>query len=240
MSTGLLSSGVLATEEGQRFLQICESLIDRGLWGLYHRHEDEGDLAGCTAYRKGLQKVAGWDESIIRDDVRSTKRHHPDFADLFQRMFKRFYVERHPDRADAVPNAKIEVWLRSFYVSAAGSQRIRSGVFFRKADDVVTRRMQAADSMRSAFFEYLMNADAEREIYPEDSISMVGEAKMPAAPPQPPQPPPPASPQASPPPVTLQPSAVSYAASERSAAKAKAEPEVRRQTSMESIFSRHE
>lgn len=245
MSTGLLAAGVLATEEGQRFLQIAEQLIDRGFWGLYHRHvedgDDKGDLTMCEKYRKGLQRVPEWSEDILKDDLKSTVKNNSDFLDLVQRMYRRFYLERYPD-AEAVPKMRPEDWLRSFYVSAASSTRLRSGVFFRNVDDTEKRRLQAADSMRSAFFEMLQlqpsahAPEAHEIIYPEDSVSQIG-GRVEERPPsvvlakstasvqtmmsQPPKP----AQASAPPPVAAAPSMP---------------PEAKRQSSMESIFQRHD
>lgn len=246
MSTGLLAAGVLATEEGQRFLQIAEQLIDRGFWGLYHRHaedgDDKGDLTMCQRYRKGLQRVSEWSEDILKDDLKSTVKNNSDFLDLLQRMYRRFYIERYPD-AEEVPKIRPEDWLRSFYVSAASSTRLRSGVFFRHVDDTEKRRLQAADSMRSAFFEMLQlqpsthsgAAPEAAEIYPDDSVSQIG-GRAEERPPsvvlarstasvqtvmsQTPKPA-----QALPPPVAAAPSMP---------------PDAKRQSSMESIFQRHD
>lgn len=221
MSTGLLSSGVLATEEGQRFLQITESLIDRAFWGLYHRYEGEEDLAGCRQYRVGLERVPKWGDDIIVDDIRSTSKANPDFDDLFQRMFRRFHDERHPQRPSFRGKIEPIAWLRAFYLSAAASPRVRSGSYFRNAEDVVARRIQAADCMRSAFFTVLMSTDQEVEISPDDSVSQVGgEARAP-----------------NPPSVALQPSGSSRVSAHRKEEKL---PEVARQTSIDSIFQRHE
>jgi hypothetical protein len=247
MSTGLLAAGVLATEEGQRFLQIAEQLIDRGFWGLYHRHvedgDDKGDLTMCQNYRRGLQRVPDWSEDILKDDLKSTLKNNPDFLDLLQRMYRRFHLERYPDAGAAVPKMHAEDWLRSFYVSAASSTRLRSGAFFRNADDTEKRRLQAADSMRSAFFGMLQlqpsthsgAAPEEKEIYPDDSVSQIGgraEERPPSVvlakstasvqsmmsqTPKPAQAPPPA--------VAAAPSMP---------------PEAKRQSSMESIFQRHD
>ena len=226
MSTGLLSSGVLATEEGQRFLQIAECLIDRAFWGLYHRFEAEEDLAGCRQYRVGLERVPKWGDDIIVDDIRSTSKANPDFADLFQRMFRRFYEERHPHQPSFRGKVEPIAWLRAFYLNAASSPRVRSGSYFRNAEDIVSRRIQAADCMRSAFFAVLMTADQEVEITPDDSVSQVGGGRGEA----------PAHP---PPQVMLQPSGTSRV-SASAQRKEEKPPEVSRQASIDSIFQRHE
>ena len=244
MSTGLLAAGVLGTEEGQRFLQIAEQLVDRGFWGLYHRHtedgDEKGDLTMCQNYRKGLQRVPDWSEDILKDDLKSTLKNNPDFLDLLQRMYRRFYLERYPD-AEAVPKMRAEDWLRSFYISAASSPRLRSGAFFRNADDTEKRRLQAADSMRSAFFGMLQlsthsAAAAEaQEIYPDDSVSQIGGRA-----------------EERPPSVVLAKSTASVQTMMSQTPKPAAAPlppvaaapsmppEAKRQSSMESIFQRHD
>ena len=144
MSTGLLAAGVLGTEEGQRFLQIAEQLTDRGFWGLYHRHaedgDEKGDLTMCQNYRKGLQRVPDWSEDILKDDLKSTLKNNPDFLICFRECTAVFTLERYPD-AEAVPKMRAEDWLRSFYISAS-LPRLRSGSFFRNADDTEKRRLQ--------------------------------------------------------------------------------------------------
>lgn len=227
MSTGLLASGVLSTEEGQRFLQIAEGLIDRGFWGLYHRFEDEEDLAGCRRYRSGLERVKKWGDDIIADDVKSTVRSNADFMDLLQRINRRFHEERNPGKE--CPQLKAEAWLRAFYLHAASSQRVRSGTYFRNSEDVVSRRIQAADSMRSAFFDQLITNEREVEISPDDSVSQVGESRGRAA-----REPAPV------PEVALQPSHASRASVPPTTKPNPELPDLSRQQSIESIFQRHE
>ena len=157
-AASLLTTGVFASEAGQRLLHILDLMTDRGFRALFDKCS--ADLTG-TYYQTGLRRVHLWSADVIREDVDHVRGQCPDLEETYEACFMQHIRDRFRDRQR--PTARcppVADFTRAFLVAMGRNEQLRSGQYFARPDVVYTR-MACMDAARSAFYE-LSNSEHVR------------------------------------------------------------------------------
>lgn len=193
-TSATLAAGIFAHESGQRLLQILLSLAERGFRGLYDKCSR--DLTSAY-YQQGLNRVNAWSDGVIREDLDFVKRACPDLDETYEACFVQYVTDRYRrgGRATAKPPSVLE-FARRFLESLGQHETLSTGDYFAKRDTLL-KRIACMDACRQTLYAlvtaenvriellsevsavrplaHATPADLDREVTPDDSVSVVRE-----------------------------------------------------------------
>ena len=157
-SQQILSSGIFASEPGQRLLTICDTLTRRAFHGLYVKCKDNVD---GNYYQTGLRRVHVWSDDIVSEDIQFVRGTCPDIDETYEMCFVHYVEERfRGNKRPTVHCPTLLKFVRRFLESVALHEHMQTAEFF-TTRDVIQKRITCMDACRTAFYS-LVNADSVR------------------------------------------------------------------------------
>lgn len=160
-------SGSFSDEIGQRFLKIMSHAGDAAFQDLY----DHSMPQHPKRYRECLERVCGWEPSVVSDEVDRILREYPDTEQCFKHVYVGYVKAMRGGKTVRlmVSLPKMQDFMHTFYANLSKHRCVRDARYFQNAS-LLEQRITCMDALRDSLFQYLGEEHVKL-----DGTSMVSE-----------------------------------------------------------------